>query len=195
MISKDFNNSKDIKELMDNPKVTKLGMLEEASAKSIDRDYEFNSAVLIGITSEVIETNYTKYLTSFYDAILDSEKGRTCKFLMSTSAYDNDTREVFEVPEFVDFIKAVFKEKPALFALMEMREMSWVIIIHCMTGFQKKQGDNQTVAMDITKIKKFAFDIIRAMKNDKRFSTDNIETFRQNYCIASNLSYQQIFGY
>lgn len=155
--------------------------IDNMTAEDLDNLYK-DSIIVITITEDIIKSKNTKYLTNYYDAILDSKYGRTNKYVITTNAYDNDEREVYQIPEYVDYIKSVFNKVPALFSLLEIEQLSWIIIIYSQTKLNIIDNIfNKDVPCSENLVRKFALNVCRAMLKDNRFSNEDIWTFKERF--------------
>lgn len=101
------------------------------------------SAFVIGIPKEhIVEGDY-EYVKSFVDSIEGFDKGKEHKFLISTNAYDLDSRELFEIPEWIDYLDMIIKKVPRLFYHLEAP--SKLLIIQCLCTSKAVKTDRETI--------------------------------------------------
>ena len=170
--------------------INTVGIGKLMTAEMFDELYDYNSAIVICVTEDIINNNFVKYLTSFYNAILDSKKGKSCRYIISTNAYDNDRREVYQIPEYVSFMQNAMREIPALLSLLDLQANSWLINMLCADEASRA---SKKVNLSWESIFTLGRRVVFAMSKDGRFTSEDIEKFKNNYSKLFNLSVSDLF--
>ena len=168
--------------------VSQIGEL--MTAEKFDELYDYNSGIVICVIDEIINNSFIEYLISFYNAILDSKKGKSCRYLITTNAYDNDPREVYQIPEYVSFMQNTMNEIPALLSLLDLQANSWLINMLCADEASRA---NKKVNLSWESIFTLGRRVVFAMNKDGRFTSEDIEKFKNNYSKLFNLSVSDLF--
>ena len=170
--------------------INTVGIGKLMTAEMFDELYDYNSAIVICVTEDIINNNFVKYLTSFYNAILNSKKGKSCRYIISTNAYDNDRREVYQVPEYVNFMRNTINEIPALLSLLDLQASTWLINMLCADEVSRA---SKRVSLTGRAISELGQKVVFAMSKDGRFTSEDIEKFKNNYSKLFNLSVSDLF--
>ena len=170
--------------------INTVGIGKLMTAEMFDELYDYNSAIVICVTEDIINNNFVKYLTSFYNAILDSKKGKSCRYIISTNAYDNDRREVYQIPEYVSFMQNAMREIPALLSLLDLQANGWLINMLCADEASRA---SKKVNLSWESIFTLGRRVVFAMSKDGRFTSEDIEKFKNNYSKLFNLSVSDLF--
>ena len=162
--------------------------------EKFDETYPKGSLITICITKEIIDINYTDYLVDFYNAIINSENGKSCRFILTTNAYDNDAREVHQIPEYALYIIHAFERVPALLSLLDLKAHAWLAIILC-TQFMSVFSDNPdgTTNVELRDIKVLGIKTARAMRAEDKFNDNDINKFKDEYAKLFGLTIDKIF--
>lgn len=128
---------------MENKKETLF--CDKMSPEILKDIYEQNgaSAIVIGIPYQYIKENNFAYVESFVTAIEGFEHGKEHGFILSTNAYDTDSRELFEIPEWVEYLDRLVRKVPRLFYHLEAP--SKLLIIQCLCSSKAVRLDGETI--------------------------------------------------
>lgn len=163
---------------------------ELMTAEKFDELYDYNCGIVICVIGEIINNNFIEYLISFYNAILNSKKGRSCRYIITTNAYDNDPREVYQIPEYVNFMRNVMNEIPALLSLIDLQANSWLINILCA---DEKSRASKRVGLTNEAITALGKKVVFAMNKDGRFTSEDVVKFKNNYSKLFNRRVSDLF--
>ena len=184
------NSEKEFLNYLKGKDINTVGIGKLMTAEMFDELYDYNSAIVICVTEDIINNNFVKYLTSFYNAILDSKKGKSCRYIISTNAYDNDPREVYQGPEYANFMRNTINEIPALLSLLDLQASTWLINILCADEANRA---STRVGLTGEAISALGKKVVSAMNNDNRFTDDDIVRFKNNYANLFNVSISYLF--
>lgn len=190
-MSRDYKNNRYMDKVFENENITKVKLEGHMTSKKFDETYPPHSAVVISISSEIIECDDVEYLIDFYNAVVGSKNGKSCRFLITTSAYDNDTREVYEIPEYTNYIRKVFAAVPALLALLDLSSSQWILLMMCAN---ETPVPNQRVALDTMRVVTFGMIVATTMSEDSFFDVKDIEEFKKRYTGMFNTTPEKMFG-
>lgn len=88
--------------------------------------------LLIGISKDDIIKKNLKYAKSFFDTfMLKPEMGIQFEVLLTTDAYDKDSRELFMIPEWKEFIEELYNSIPAMMMFLSVDSFKVVVFALC----------------------------------------------------------------
>lgn len=112
---------------------------------------EEEKVFVIGISRETVEEYDISSLKDWNNAILKNKEARDCIYLLNINGYDDDPRELYEIPEVVAFIRKAILKNPELFYFLDEESKDWITL--CFAG-----GKVITVGNDPSE-KKVSFDV------------------------------------
>lgn len=127
--------------------------MDKMTVEKLKNLYEENgaSAYLIGIPKEYILEGNVEYIQSFITSIDAFEHGKENVYAITTNAYDTDSRELFEIEEWVEYLKRIIKEVPRLF--YHVIPPCKLLIIQCLCTKEATRTPYGTINHTIDKAK------------------------------------------
>lgn len=113
--------------------------------------------------SEVINNNFDKIKRSI--AILNkAKKWAKCKIMLTFDEYEDDQREIYEIPEIRKYVKKIWEECNHIFYFLTTIEHNNSVIYACINDFEsvKINGINKT-ALHILENEKIRKNTIESM--------------------------------
>ncbi|MEG1310930.1 MAG: hypothetical protein RR942_16265 [Romboutsia sp.] len=88
---------------------------------------------IIDIVKDEIISKNMENIYSWINTLMRVDYAKLSRFRLSIHGYDEDIREIYEIPEVVVFIKELFNKKPELFYFLDLDSKQWVLICHSIT--------------------------------------------------------------
>ena len=154
-------------------------LLNEMTPEYFRACYKSTNAFVIGIPKEFIESMNMQFIDAWMHTIRTCSEAKDCKFLITTQGYEDDPREVYQVPMICDYIIKVFTKYPELYYFLD-REMSiWVpaIIASDMPLDKRKVGK---VEVNLEKYANFLIAGMNRLITISYLSQEDIKRYADN---------------
>lgn len=163
--------------MRDNKNVTNL-LLNKMTPQVLNYMYKQGGLVLvIGNTRDLIEDMNLEYAKSFANTFKECSIAKEFQVMFSVGGYDDDPRELYEIPSVIAYVKKLFEEVPWLFYFLCEESRKLIAIFHALDSVDKKNPKNATLTMSVDKANRFLRDMIEAIDEVDHITFDEMKVF------------------
>lgn len=101
-------------------------MTSEALRKMVS---EANTLLVTQVTAELIRNKNYSFIESWYHAFKNCPDAKYHKLILTVDGYDNDSRELYQIPEVFYYFKTFLEKRPEFYYFLEKEMARWLLVI------------------------------------------------------------------
>lgn len=134
-----------------------LTLYDKMTPKKVQDMYKENGStlIMIGIPKEYVDAKNMDYIMSFMETFKQEPLCKKMTWNLSFNGYDNDPRELYEIPEVVSYLNTVFEKAPWItsFLCKEIRFLP--LMCYSIIKINTKNSSNTNVGLNPDKVMDF----------------------------------------
>lgn len=134
---------------------------------------ESGRTLIIDITKDDILSKNMSNIYSWINTLLRVKYAKQCKINICIHDYDNDSREAYEIPEVVDYIKDLFDKKPELYFFLDLDSKQFVMICYALKEYITLNAIQKEIMLDKNKVLGFIKNITDKINSNEKFNSND----------------------